>query len=105
MTDVTVGHTVTDTIVYLDQNGNPMLTPVVPDSPPAWTNAPNPADCDAMSVSADGSTATITTSAPGSDTIGLSVTVGGKQFSASQTLNIQAAPQVLSSVAIAAAIA
>lgn len=105
MTDVTVGHTVTDTIVYLDQNGNPMLAAVTPDAPPAWANAPSAPGIDALAVSADGSTATISTSAPGTDTITLTVVVGGKTFTATQSLNIQAPPQVLTSVAIAAAVA
>lgn len=100
MTDVTVGHTVTDTIVYLDQSGNPMLVTPTPDSPPVWTNAPGTPPVDSMTVSADGSTATISALAAGADTIGVTVIVAGVTFKATQNLNIAAAPQVLTSVAI-----
>ncbi len=99
MTDVSIGHTVVDTIVYLDQNGNPMLVTPVPDSPPTWTNIAA-ATVDTMVVSADGSTDTISALASGVDTITVNVVVGGKTFTAVQQLSIAAAPQVLSSVAI-----
>ena len=46
MGTVNVGHTDTLGIEYLDQNGNPMLTPVTPDSPPTWTDAPSVAGID-----------------------------------------------------------
>jgi hypothetical protein len=105
MTDVTVGHVVTDTILFLDQNGNPMLVTPAPDAPPVWTNAPGTPPVDSMSVSADGLTATITALAAGGDTIGVTVLVGGVSFAATQSLNIAAAPQVLTSVAIAASVA
>jgi hypothetical protein len=99
MTDVSVGHTVVDTIIYLDQNGNPMLVTPAPDSPPVWTNTAA-VTVDTMVVSADGSTDTIQALAVGVDTITVNVIVGGKTFTATQQLSIDAAPQVLSSVAI-----
>lgn len=99
MTDVSVGHTVIDTIVYLDQHGNPMLVSPTPDAPPAWGNLAAPT-IDTMSVSADGSTDTITAVAAGVDTVTVTVIVGGKSFSATQQLTINPEPQVLTSVAI-----
>lgn len=99
MTDVSVGHTVVDTIVYLDQNGNPMLVTPTPDTPPTWTNMAA-ATVDTMTVSADGSTDTIQALAAGVDTVTVNVIVGGKTFTAAQQLSIAAAPQVLTSVAI-----
>lgn len=101
MTDVTVGHKVIDTIQYLDRDGNPMQVPVVPDSPPSWVNMAA-ATVDSLTVAADGSSATINALGAGQDTVTLTVTVNGQTFIATQQLNIQAAPQVLSSVAIAA---
>ena len=99
MTNVSIGHTVVDTIVYLDQNGNPMLVTPVPDSPPVWTNVAA-TTVDTMTVSADGSTDTIAALAAGVDTVTVNVIVGGKTFTAAQQLSIAAAPQVLTSVAI-----
>ena len=104
MTDVTVGHIVTDTIAYLDQNGNPMQVTPIPDSPPTWSKVADDT-IDTLVVSADGSQATITAVGAGQDSVSLSVTVGGVTFAATQQLNVQAAPQVLTSVAIVAAVA
>lgn len=104
MTDVTVGHVVTDTIAYLDANGNPMLTVPTPDSPPTWANTADPT-VDTMTVSADGSTATIDAVGVGTDTVTLTVVVGGVTFTATQQLSVDAAPQVLTSVAINASVA
>lgn len=104
---VTAGHEVDATIVYLDTNGNPMLTAPTPDSPPSWTNAPSAPGIDTLTVSPDGSSAVLATNvtdANSSDTLGLSVTVGGKTFTASLAIAISAAPQVLGSVAINAVV-
>lgn len=100
--EATVGHTITSTILYLDANGNPMLTKPVPDAPPTWTQS-TPAT-DTLSVSADGSTATDVGVAAGSDTLSLALMVGGVQFAATQQITIDAAPQVLTSVAIASVV-
>jgi hypothetical protein len=104
MTDVTVGHVVTDTIVFLDQNGNPMMVTPIPDAPPSWTKTA-PDTIDTLAVSADGSTATIKAVGAGADTVMLSVIVGGTTFAATQNLNITAAPQVLTSIEIAGTVA
>lgn len=100
MEQLTVGHTDTMTIVYLDASGNPMLAPVTPDSPPIWTNTPSTPPVDTLTVSADGGIAVLAATAAGSDTVNLSVTVGGKTFTAMQSITISAAPQVLTSVTI-----
>lgn len=100
MTDVTVGHTVTNTIVYLDAAGNPMLTAVVPDTGSVvWANTA-PATVDTLVVSADGLTAVVSAVGAGSDSLSVMVKVGGVSFSATESLNISAAPQVLTSIAI-----
>jgi hypothetical protein len=104
MTEVTVGHIVTDTIVYLDKAGNPMLTPQTPDSAPTWTKTADDS-VDTLAASGDGSTATISAVAAGQDTVTLTVIVGGQTFTATQQLNITDAAQVLTSVAIEASVA
>jgi hypothetical protein len=99
MTDVVVGHEIVNTIVYLDQNGQPMLVTPAPDSAPVWTNLAAPT-IDTMSVSADGSTDTVTAVGAGVDSLTVTVTVGGVQFTAVEQISVSAAPQVLTSVAI-----
>src|ERR1700751_2797877 len=74
---VNVGHVVNCTIVYLDQNGNPMLTTPTPDSVPTWSDTPSPAGCATVTVAPGGLTATDTAVAEGADVISLSLTVGG----------------------------
>jgi hypothetical protein len=103
MTDVVVGHNITYTIVYLDQNGQPMLTSVTPDSPPAWSNLAAPT-IDTMSISADGSTDSVSAVGAGADSVTVSVTVGGVTFTAVDQVSISAAPQVLGAVALNAVV-
>lgn len=103
MTDVTVGHEIVYTIVYLDQNGAPMLATPVPDSAPVWSNLAAPT-IDTMSVSADGSTDTVTAVGAGVDSVSVSVTVGGAVFSAVDQVSVDAAPQVLTSVALSSSV-
>jgi len=99
---VVVGKTIALEVVYQDQNGNPMLSPVAPDAAPAWSNA-NPAGA-TLAAAADGLTCVATTVAPGVDTVGLSLNVGGQAFSASLAVEVDAPPQVLSSIAIKATV-
>lgn len=102
-----VGQTVTNTIVYLDQNGQPMATAPTPDSPPLWTDSGSTASppLDTLTVSPDGSTATVVALAAGTDNLAVSVTVGGKSFSASVEIDISPAPQVLTSIGINSTVA
>jgi hypothetical protein len=98
---MSVGHSAALSIVYLDQNGNPMVVTPTPDSPPSWTNAPNPTGDDTLTPASPGDTvATLTANAAGTDTVTVSVTVGGAVFAATLPVNISPAPQVLSSVQI-----
>lgn len=97
-TAVNVGHTVGLKIAFLDTNGNPMLTPVTPDTPPVWSNS-SPA-VGSLAAAGDGLSATESAIAPGTDVVSLSVTVGGKSFSATLAIDVSAAPQVLGSVQI-----
>lgn len=100
---VTVGHTVSFTLVYLDQNGNPMLTTPVPDAPPTWSDT-TPAT-GALTPAPSGLSATELANAVGTDTVSVSVVVGGNIFAASIDLTVEAVPQVLTSVQIAANVA
>jgi hypothetical protein len=97
-TVVNIGHTISMAIAFLDQNGNPMLTTPTPDSPPTWTNT-TPAT-ETLAVATSGLTAVATPVAPGTDTVNLSVTVASQSFAASLAVEVDAAPQVLTAVAI-----
>jgi len=99
-----VGHTVACTYVFLDQNGQPMLTQPTPDAPAMWTDAPVPTGASTNNVSSDGTTDVVTLAAAGQDTVGLSVAVGGKTFTDSLLITITPAPQVVSSVVINAVV-
>ena len=108
MTVATVGHTVTYTIVEVDTSGNDMLTqtPVDASPAPAWTSADagsSPA-VDSLSVSADGSTGTVSCLAAGNDSIGVTVHIGGVAYSATDQLEIDAAPQVLGGIRLKAVV-
>lgn len=105
MDQVTVGHTDTIAIVQVDQNGNPMKTPVAFDAPPAWTNVPGSPPIDGLVVAADGSTAVATALAAGQDTITVTATVGGVTYTATLQLSISEAPQVLSGIKLVGTVA
>ena len=93
----------TMTIEFLDQNGNQMVTTPTPDVPPVWTNAPSPAGADSFAVAVGGLSATLSALAAGSDTVNLTVTVGGVVFTATQPFSIAIPappPQVLTAIAI-----
>jgi hypothetical protein len=97
-TTITVGHSLDMAIGYLDQNGNPMLTTVTPDAPPAWTNLQP--GVFKLTPSADGLTCTGDGLAAGTDTVSLAAAVGGKGYSATLAVEVDAAPQVLTSIVI-----
>jgi hypothetical protein len=87
-------------IVYLDQNGNSMLTTPRADAAPTWSNT-TPAT-ETLKPSADGLTCEADAVAAGSDVVSLSISVGGAAFAASLSVTVEAAPQILTSVQIAA---
>ena len=95
---VSVGHQISYSIQEVDAQGNPMLTAVPFDSPPTWTDSPSAAGVDTFTVSADGTTAVLVADAVGTDSVAVSVTIGGQVFTASDIVTISAAPQVLSGI-------
>ena len=98
---INVGHSAALSISYLDQNGAALPAPV-PDKPPVWTNVA--LTTATLAVSADGQTATEAAIAPGTDTVNLSVVVGGKTFTTSLGVTVQPAPPVLTSIQINAVV-
>ena len=99
---VSVGHQVNCSIIWKDANGNPMLITPTPDAPPAWTNT-TPA-VDTLTVAAGGLTAVDAALAPGADTVSLALAVGGVAYAAALPVTVSAAPQVLTSIDIAATV-
>ena len=95
-----VGHVATLGLQFTDQNGNPMLTQPTPDASPGvqWSDVPgSPASA---TLAPNGATATETAVAAGTDTVTATASVGGVAFSASLTVNVSAAPQVLTGMEI-----
>lgn len=97
-TTITVGQTLPMIIRYLDQQGQPMATTQTPDLAPAWTQASPTTD--ALVVAPDGFSATARGLAVGTDTVSLTLSVGGTSFSATLDVQVDAAPQVLTSIEI-----
>ena len=98
MIETTVGHQVLITINYLDTKGNPMLTRPTPDATPEWTNNPNPAGADTMTVAGDGGSSLVMTLAPGADTVSAALAVSGTAYNGSLDLVMDAVPQELGSI-------
>lgn len=99
---LSVGHTLTETIAFLDQSGNPMLVTPTPDSPPSWSDTNSAVET--LSVSPDGLSFSGPAIAAGTDVVNLTVIVGGVSFSAVENVTVTPAPQVLTSVAIVSAV-
>lgn len=102
-TTLAVGHKLEMQIAFLDQNGNPMLAVQTPDNAPTWSNS-TPAT-ETLTVAASGLTCEGMPLVPGTDTVSLTVSVGGVSFSATLDVTVTEAPQVLTSVAIVPVIA
>ncbi len=102
MTTLSMGHELGMTIQVLDANGNPMLVPVTFDAVPVWANT-TPAT-ETVAAAVDGKSATGTPVAPGLDTVSVSFTIAGKPFSASLSVEVDAAPQVATSAVIVATV-
>ena len=95
---VAVGHQVQASIVYLDQNGAPMLTTPTPDSPPSWTDVESPIGDMTLVVAADSMSAVETAVAAGTDVLTLALVVGGVSFSTTRPITVTAAALQLTSV-------
>ena len=99
-----VGHTANMSLVFTDQNGNPMLTQPTPDASPAttWSDAPGSPAVGVLTPA--GNTASELAENPGSDVVSVTTYVGGVEYQASVTLVVSAAPQVLTGVQIAVSV-
>jgi hypothetical protein len=96
---VALGHKLNMFIDFLDQNGNPMLTPVVPDAVPTWTTSSDTVATEV--IAADGLSAVMNPIAVGTDQIGISVLVKGVKYEATLDVNVTGpAEQVLTTVSI-----
>jgi hypothetical protein len=95
---VSIGHTVNCSISYLDAIGNTMLITPTPDAPPVWTDT-TPATGTLTTVPG-GLAASELAVAAGSDTVSVSLAVGGVTYAASAPIIVSPAPQVLTSIAI-----
>jgi hypothetical protein len=93
---LSVGHTLQMAIAFLDQAGNPMLTTPTPDTAPTWSNTTSATE----TLVDNGLTCVGTPVAAGSDTVSVNLAVGGVSFSATLRVTVQAATQVLTSIAI-----
>ena len=100
---VAIGHTVSCTLVYVDQSGNPMLVTPSPDAPPVWTDT-TPAT-GTLTASADGLSASEVAVAAGADTITVTLAVAGVSFTASVDVTVTPAAQVLAGIQIATTVA
>jgi hypothetical protein len=100
MTDITLGQGLNLAISFLDQDGNQMTATPVPDGTPIWTNTTPVTE--ALSISSDGLSAKTTSVVVGTDTVSVSVTVGGATFSADLNVNVAPKPQTLTSIVIVA---
>lgn len=99
---VNVGHTVGLSLVFTDQNGNPMIPQPTPDASPAvtWTDD----NTAAATLTTQGAEAQDVAVAAGTDNVSVSADVGGVSFAATIAVIVSAAPQVLSGVEIVATV-
>lgn len=95
---LSVGHKLNISIVFLDQNGNPMKSDPTLDAVPQWSNT-TPAT-ETLAVDASGLTATATSVVAGTDTVNVSLTVAGNVFQTALDVTVEEAPQVLTSIAL-----
>lgn len=96
---INLGHKLSMALVFLDQNGNPMLTPPAPDAAPSWSNTTPTTET--LTVASDGLSCAATQIALGNDTVQVSLNVGGTTLTASLDVSVTDVPQVMKSVVIA----
>lgn len=97
---INVGQTDTLSLTFLDQHGTPMVTAPTPDAAPTWSNS-SPS-VETVTAASGGLSAMQDALTAGTDTITVSLSVNGVSFSASLSVTVEAAPQVLTSVEIVA---
>ena len=97
---IVVGEKSTLILAFLDQHDNPMVPTPKPDGAPIWTNT-TPAN-EMVIAATDGLSAVQTALTAGSDTVSVTVIVGGNTFPAQLSVTISPEPQMLTSVRIVA---
>jgi hypothetical protein len=99
-TSMNVGQTLPMSIEYLDQHGVPMTTAPLLDAPPVWAN--NTPATETLTAASDGHTASSLALAAGTDTVRLTLMVGGVQFAATLDVTVAAVVpiQTLTTIAI-----
>jgi hypothetical protein len=100
---LSVGHTLTMALAFLDQSGNPMLVDPVPDAAPVW--ADTTAATETIVPSGSGLTCVGTPIAVGTDTVTVTLAVGGVSFVANLDVTVSAAAQVLTTIDITPTVA
>ncbi len=99
---IAVGETENLSIEYLDQNGQPMDPTPTPDAPPEWAQTDDTVQD--LVAAADGNTATATgLRGPATDTVQLSLSIGGVLWTDTVEATVTAPAQILTSVHIVAA--
>ena len=98
MENLNLGQNLSLAIAFLDAAGNPMVTAPTPDAAPSWTQT-TPAT-ESLTPDSGGMTAQTKSLAVGSDSITVSVVVGGATFTATLAVNVATPAQVLTTVQI-----
>jgi hypothetical protein len=98
---VSVGHQINYSFIEVDTSGNPMLTQV-PVTSSSWSNTPATPPVDTFTPSTNGATATLVATAPGADSVTVTALINGVSYTATDSVVISAAPQVLGGIQIVA---
>lgn len=100
MVDMTVGQKVALSIKFLDASGNEITPAPTLDAAPTWSDT-TPAT-DTLTQSADGLTASAAAIAAGSDTVQVSLAIGGSQFTATLPITVTTPVPKVASIEIVA---
>ena len=98
---LSVGHTANMSLVFTDQNGNPMLVQPTPDASPVteWSDVPGSPPIGALVAA--GNAATELAENVGTDVVSVTTFVGGTPYTGQVALAVSPAPQQLTGVTIA----
>lgn len=88
-TELQIGETLPLSIAFLDQHGQPMPSNPIPDAPPQWANTTPLTE--AVTAALDGLSANAVALAAGNDTIKVTLTVSGTEYTATLDVTVDAA--------------